>query len=60
MLSTVSQVDQVDAVDQVDQVDQVDTPVLLLPELIEKMVAERETFQVAKFRTTCTDCVPNL
>ena len=57
MLSTVSQVDAVDAVDQVDAVD---TPVLLLPELIEKMVAERETFQVAKFRTTCTDCVPNL
>ena len=56
MLSTASQVDQVDAVDQVDQVD---TPVLLLPELVEKMIAERETFQVAKFRTTCTDCVPN-
>ena len=56
MLSTVSQVDAVDAVDQVDQVD---TPVLLLPELIERMIAERETFQVAKFRTTCTDCVPN-
>ena len=57
MLSTVSQVDAVDAVDQVDAVD---TPVLLLPDLIEKMVTERETFQVAKFRTTCTDCVPNL
>ena len=57
MLSTVSQVDAVDAVDQVDQVD---TPLLLLPELVEKMIAERESFQVAKFRTTCTDCVPNL
>ena len=56
MLSTVSQVDAVDAVDQVDQVD---TPVLLLPDLIERMIAQRETFQVAKFRTTCTDCVPN-
>jgi hypothetical protein len=56
VLSTVSQVDAVDAVDQVEQVD---TPVLLLPELVEKMIAERETFQVAKFRTTCTDCVPN-
>jgi hypothetical protein len=56
VLSTVS---QADAVDQVD-VGQVDTPVLLLPDLIEKMIAERETFQVAKFRTTCTDCVPNL
>ena len=56
MLSTVSKVDAVDAVDQVDQVD---TPVLLLPDLIEKMIAQRETFQVAKFRTTCTDCVPN-
>jgi hypothetical protein len=59
VLSTVSQVDAVDAVDQVDQVDQVDTPVLLLPELIERMITERERFQVAKFRTTCTDCVPN-
>jgi hypothetical protein len=57
VLSTVSQVDAVDAVDQVDQVD---TPLLLLPELVEKMIAERESFQVAKFRTTCTDCVPNL
>ena len=57
MLSTVSPANQVD---QVDQVDAVDTPVLLLPELIERMIAERETFQVAKFRTTCTDCVPNL
>ena len=56
MLSTVSPANQVD---QVDQVDAVDTPVLLLPELIERMIAERETFQVAKFRTTCTDCVPN-
>jgi hypothetical protein len=53
VLSTVS------PANQVDQVDQVDTPVLLLPELIERMIAERERFQVAKFRTTCTDCVPN-
>jgi hypothetical protein len=33
--------------------------VLLLPELVEKVIAEREVFQIAKFRTTCTDCVPN-
>lgn len=34
-------------------------PVLLAPALVEKMLASRETVQVMKFRTTCTDCVPN-
>lgn len=35
-------------------------PIMLAPEAIETMIAERRAFQVAKFRTTCTDCVPNL
>jgi hypothetical protein len=34
-------------------------PVLLTPRLVEKMLARREAVQVMKFRTTCTDCVPN-
>ena len=34
-------------------------PVLLTPMLVEKMLASREAVQVMKFRTTCTDCVPN-
>ncbi len=34
-------------------------PVLLTPTLIEKMLAHRDAVQVMKFRTTCTDCVPN-
>ncbi|HEY2442111.1 MAG TPA: hypothetical protein VGI31_03165 [Streptosporangiaceae bacterium] len=34
-------------------------PVLLTPVLVEKMLARREAVQVMKFRTTCTDCVPN-
>jgi hypothetical protein len=34
-------------------------PVLLTPALVEKMLARREAVQVMKFRTTCTDCVPN-
>ncbi len=34
-------------------------PVLLTPALIEKMLARREAVQVMKFRTTCTDCLPN-
>ncbi len=33
---------------------------MLVPDLVEEMVAERQKFQVVKFRTTCTDCVPNL
>lgn len=34
-------------------------PVLLLPDLVERMIAARQAAQIAKFRTTCTDCVPN-
>jgi hypothetical protein len=34
-------------------------PVLLTPTLVEKMIARRQSVQVVKFRTTCTDCVPN-
>jgi hypothetical protein len=34
-------------------------PVLLTPTLVEKMLARRQTVQVMKFRTTCTDCLPN-
>lgn len=34
-------------------------PVLLTPSLVEKMLARRQAVQVAKFRTTCTDCLPN-
>jgi hypothetical protein len=39
---------------------EVSAPLLLVPDLVEEMIVEREVFQVAKFRTTCTDCVPNL
>jgi hypothetical protein len=35
------------------------TTIMLLPELIEEMVSQRQAFQVMKFRTTLTDCVPN-
>jgi hypothetical protein len=34
-------------------------PVLLTPTLVEKMLASRQAVQVIKFRTTCTDCLPN-
>lgn len=34
-------------------------PTLLTPALVEKMLASREAVQVMKFRTTCTDCLPN-
>lgn len=34
-------------------------PVLLTPTLVEKMLARRQSVQVVKFRTTCTDCLPN-
>ncbi len=34
-------------------------PVLLTPALIEGMIARRQAVQVIKFRTTCTDCLPN-
>jgi len=35
------------------------TPVLLTPKLVSTMLAKRQAVQVAKFRTTCTDCLPN-
>jgi hypothetical protein len=34
-------------------------PVMLTPTLVEKMLAKRQSVQVIKFRTTCTDCLPN-
>jgi hypothetical protein len=35
-------------------------PILLSPSRVEKMIARRQAVQVVKFRTTCTDCVPNM
>jgi hypothetical protein len=35
------------------------TPILLTPAYVERMISRRQAVQVAKFRTTCTDCVPN-
>ncbi|MFC5906270.1 hypothetical protein [Streptacidiphilus monticola] len=37
----------------------VTAPVMLLPRLVERMIADRQAVHIAKFRTTCTDCVPN-
>lgn len=34
--------------------------VFLTPERVVKMLAERRSFQIVKFRTNCSDCVPNL
>jgi hypothetical protein len=34
-------------------------PVLLTPTLVEQMLVRRAAVQVMKFRTTCTDCLPN-
>jgi hypothetical protein len=44
---------------------QVMTPVVkpsvfLTPERVAKMLADRRSFQIVKFRTNCSDCVPNL
>jgi hypothetical protein len=36
-----------------------DAPIMLLPTFVERMIAARQTAQSVKFRTTCTDCVPN-
>jgi hypothetical protein len=41
------------------QMTAVSVPVMLLPTLVEQMLARRQENQVVKFRTTCTDCVPN-
>lgn len=43
----------------ITQTDTAVAPVLLTPTLVEKMLARRETVQIIKFRTTCTDCLPN-
>jgi len=47
---------------QISRVDQKTTtaPAVLVPSAIEKMLSTRQEGQLAKFRTTCTDCVPNL
>ncbi|GAB2808672.1 hypothetical protein ACWGJ2_33525 [Streptomyces sp. NPDC054796] len=45
---------------ELQEVTRTETPVMLVPDLVEEMVAERQNFQLVKFRTTCTDCVPNL
>jgi len=47
---------------QTSRVDQKTTtaPAVLIPSEIEKMLIQRQEAQLAKFRTTCTDCVPNL
>ncbi|MEU9884971.1 hypothetical protein AB0M95_06735 [Sphaerisporangium sp. NPDC051017] len=37
-----------------------ETPVLLTPELVQNMLAARQAELAIKFRTTCTDCVPNM
>jgi hypothetical protein len=34
-------------------------PVILTPSAVEAMIAKRQVVQVVKFRTTCTDCLPN-
>lgn len=34
--------------------------VFLTPERVAKMLQARRSFQLVKFRTNCTDCVPNL
>ncbi len=34
--------------------------VFLTPDRVVKMLAERRSFQIVKFRTNCSDCVPNL
>ncbi len=38
----------------------VQTTVFLTPERVAKMLQERRSFQIVKFRTNCSDCVPNL
>lgn len=46
------------AYEQVDE--ETGTVVLALtPTIIQKMLEQRQLRQAVKFRTTCTDCVPN-
>ncbi|WP_158647541.1 hypothetical protein [Actinoplanes sp. ATCC 53533] len=33
---------------------------VLTPSRVNAMIRARSAYQVVKFRTTCTDCVPNL
>lgn len=40
--------------------EEIKTPVILTPTRIEAMISERRKYQVVKFRSTCSDCVPNL
>ena len=41
------------------QVGTVTAPAVLVPSAIEQMLKQRQEIQAPKFRTTCTDCVPN-
>ena len=45
---------------QISRVETITAPAVLVPSAIEKMLSKRQEAQLAKFRTTCTDCVPNL
>jgi hypothetical protein len=36
------------------------TTVFLTTDRVTKMLADRRSFQIVKFRTNCSDCVPNL
>jgi hypothetical protein len=47
------------AIDQVSVVDVTTAPLLLTPDAVERMLKKRQELQLAKFRTTCTDCLPN-
>lgn len=49
-------------IQQLDRVDQkvITAPAVLVPSEVERMLGKRQEAQLAKFRTTCTDCVPNL
>jgi len=40
--------------------EEIKTPVILTPTRIETMIGDRRKYQVVKFRSTCSDCVPNL
>lgn len=39
---------------------EVTTPVVLTPTRVLEMMRARDEYQVVKFRSTCSDCVPNL
>jgi hypothetical protein len=48
------------AVEKAETVKTSVTPVALTVGRIEKMLLARSRNQLVKFRTTCSDCVPNL